>query len=103
MTEELAPNTRVEQTGYGRRGAVIRYETKYRTRWAVVLWDGTQYTERVYPEQIAPAAPVKLSTRELLALSGSAEDGEPDSQDDPDDQEADREQSRHERDLTREW
>lgn len=43
-----------------RRGEFIRYETKFRTRWAVVWWDGKPFTEREYPHAIEPLEEVSM-------------------------------------------
>lgn len=51
---ELPDGTRVVQSGYGRTGTVVRYETAYRTRWVVVHWDGAQFTDRAYPTAVEP-------------------------------------------------
>lgn len=49
---EFASGTRVQQPGFGRTGTVYRYETKFRTRWVIVKWDGEQFTERCFPRQV---------------------------------------------------
>jgi len=53
--DELPPNTRV--TDGSRRGVLVRYETKFRTRWAVVCWDGKSFVAREYPHRITVVAP----------------------------------------------
>lgn len=44
--------TRVVHGASRRAGTFLRYETKFRTRWAVVIWDGRLYTDREYPHAI---------------------------------------------------
>jgi hypothetical protein len=33
---------------------VLRWETKHRTRWVVILRDGKQFTDREYPSAWRP-------------------------------------------------
>lgn len=44
--------TATRVTDGSRTGALLRYETAHRTRWAVVQWDGKGFTDRAYPDRI---------------------------------------------------
>jgi hypothetical protein len=48
-TKEWPRGTRVTKPGYGYVGEVSGYETKFRTRWCVVHWQGRPFTERENP------------------------------------------------------
>lgn len=50
--EEWPTSTRVTKAGYGYVGTVHGYETKFRTRWCVVMWQGRPYTERENPNSL---------------------------------------------------
>ena len=39
-------------TDGSRTGTLIRYETKYRVRWAVVQWDGKGFIDRACPHTL---------------------------------------------------
>ena len=54
---------KVAKPGYGYYGEVLRMERKYRTDWAVVLWEGTCYSVQEYPRSIvlAPTRPERVT------------------------------------------
>jgi hypothetical protein len=58
VTEEWETGTPVTKTGYesSYRGFIVGYETKYKTRWAIVKWSHLQFTEREYPEALTQSA-----------------------------------------------
>lgn len=53
---EMQAGIKVTKPGYGYFGTVVRMERKFRTDWAVVSWEGAQFTVREYPESIQAVA-----------------------------------------------
>lgn len=57
ITEDEHPaGTEVIRPGYSYRGRIVRYETKHRTRFVVISWNGRTGATRENPATIEPAA-----------------------------------------------